>query len=119
MTADDFVFGVSVLFIYVFAKMNLTLFIIRGNIRDQMMELIKNNGFTLGERLTLLDGNTLLCRYCSGRLFWSVGLIDFRPLGFNQINHKIACVRCSRETYYDVKELEKHDVNFVELWAEP
>ncbi len=81
--------------------------------------LLKNNGFTLGERLTLLDGNTLLCRYCSGRLFWSGELIDFRPLGFNHINRKIACVRCSKESYYDVKELEKHQVNFVGLWAEP
>ncbi|OGH05799.1 MAG: hypothetical protein A2W22_01775 [Candidatus Levybacteria bacterium RBG_16_35_11] len=82
------------------------------------LRLIKNSGFTLGEGLTLLDGNTLLCRYCGNRLFWSGELIDFRPLGFSQINRKIACVRCGKETYYDVKELEKHEVNFLELWAE-
>ena len=82
------------------------------------LKLLRNSGFTLGERLTLLDGNTLLCRYCCSRLFWFGELIDFRPLGFNQINRKIACARCSRETYYDVKELEKHQVNFVGLWAE-
>jgi len=99
------------------AKMNLNLFIIRGNIRD--MELIKNNGFTLGERLTLLDGNTLLCRHCGSYLFWSGKLIDFNPLGFNQINRKIACCRCGKESYYDLKDLEKHEVNFVGLWAEP
>jgi len=80
--------------------------------------LIRNDGFTLGERLTLLDGNTLLCRYCGSRLFWSGAIIDFRPLGFNQINRKIACVRCGNESYYDVEELENHEVNFVELWAE-
>lgn len=83
-----------------------------------MLMLIKNNGFTLGERLTLLDGNTLLCRYCGSRLFWGGELIDFCPLGFDQKNRKIACVSCGRESYYDLKELEKHEVNFVELWAE-
>ena len=85
--------------------MILTLFIIRGNIRDQTMELklIKNNGFT-----------PPLWRWAF--LVWE--LIDFHPFGFNQINRKIACVRCSRETYYDVKELENHEVNFVELWTE-
>ncbi len=100
--------------------MNLTLFIIRSNIRDQTMELklLKNDGFTLGERLALLDGNTLLCRYCGNRFFWSGELIDFNPLGFDQINHKIACARCGKESYYDVKELEKHEVNFVGLWTE-
>ncbi|OGH05786.1 MAG: hypothetical protein A2W22_01710 [Candidatus Levybacteria bacterium RBG_16_35_11] len=83
------------------------------------LKLIKNNGFTLGERLKLLDGNTLLCRHCGSSLFWSGELIDFHPLGFNQINRKIACVRCGKESYYDVRELEKHRVNFVEIWAEP
>ncbi|OGH07507.1 MAG: hypothetical protein A2W22_01155 [Candidatus Levybacteria bacterium RBG_16_35_11] len=82
------------------------------------LKLIKNDGFTLGERLTLLDGNTLLCRHCGSSLFWCGELIDFRPLGFNQINRKIACVRCDKETYYDVKDLEKHEVNFIGLWAE-
>lgn len=82
------------------------------------LKLTKNNGFTLGERLTLLYGNTLLCRYCGGSLFWSGELIDFRPLGFNQINRKIACVRCDKESYYDIKVLEKHDVNLVGLWTE-
>jgi len=80
--------------------------------------LIKNDGFTLGERVMMLDGNVLLCRYCGSRLFWCGELIDFRPLGFNQINRKIACFRCGKETYFDVKELGKHDVNFVGLWAE-
>ncbi len=85
------------------------------------MELksINNDGFTLGKRLTLLDGNNLLCRQCGDRLFWSGELIDFRPLGFKQINRKIAYVSCGRETYYDIKELKKHEVNFVEVWAEP
>ncbi|OGM10742.1 hypothetical protein A2Z22_00800 [Candidatus Woesebacteria bacterium RBG_16_34_12] len=82
------------------------------------LKLIKNDGFTLGERLKLLDNNTLLCHHCGSRLFWSGELIDFRPLGFDHINRKIACVRCNKETYYDVKELVKHQVNFVELWAE-
>jgi len=78
--------------------------------------LIKNNGFTFGKRLTLLDGNTLLCRNCGGRFFWKGELIDFNPLGFNQINRRI---ECGRESYYDIEELKKHEVSFVELWAEP
>ncbi len=82
------------------------------------LKLIKNDVFTLGERLTLLDGNTLLCRHCGGRLFWGGGLIDFRPLGFDHINRKIACVRCGIESYYDLKELEKRKVNFIGSWAE-
>lgn len=83
------------------------------------LKLINNVGFTLGERLTLLDGNTLLCRHCGSRLFWFGELIDFRLLGFNQINHKIACIGCGQESYYDIEELKKLEVNFVELWAEP
>ncbi len=82
------------------------------------LKIIKNDGITLGERVMLLDGNVFLCQYCGCRLFWGGELIDFRPLGFNQINRKIACVRCSKESYYDVKELEKHEVSFVGLWAE-
>ncbi len=82
------------------------------------LKLLKNNGFTLGERLKLLDDNTLLCRHCGSRLFWSGELIDFRPLGFKQINRKIACVRCGKETYYDVEELEDHEVNFIDIWTE-
>ncbi len=54
------------------------------------LRLIKNDGFTLGERLCCL------MQY------------------FVPINRKIACVRCNTETYYDIKELEKYEVNFVE-----
>jgi hypothetical protein len=83
-----------------------------------VLMLIKNSGFTLGKRVKVLDGNTLLCRHCGGRLFWSGELIDFNLLGFNQINRKIPCVKCDKESYYDIKELEKHKVNFIGLWAE-
>jgi ribosomal protein L37E len=81
--------------------------------------LIKNNGYTLGERLKLLDDNTLLCRHCGSRFFWSGAIVDFNPLGFNHKNHTMVCFKCDKMSYYDVEELEKHEVNFVSLWAEP
>lgn len=28
-------------------------------------------------------------------------------------------LKCGKMSYYDVEELEKHDVNFVKLWVEP
>jgi hypothetical protein len=82
------------------------------------LKLIKNNGYTLGERWKLLLGNTLLCRHCSGKLWWSGEIADFNILGFDHKNHAIICFKCGIISYYDVEELEKHGVNFVELWAE-
>lgn len=82
------------------------------------LKVIIKAGFSLGERVMFLDGNTLLCQYCGDRVWWRGELVDFSPLGFDHMNRKISCVRCGKETYYDVKELEKHDVNFVDLWVE-
>lgn len=88
--------------------------------RSKKLELIltKNNGYTLGERWKLLLGNTLLCRHCGRMLWWSGEIIDFNILGFDHKNHAITCFYCGKVGYYDVKELEKHEVNFVSIWAE-
>src|SRR5659263_629938 len=54
--------------------------------KSMELKLIKNNGYTLGERWKLLLGNTLLCRYCSGRFWWSGEIVDFNILGFDHKN---------------------------------
>jgi RNase P subunit RPR2 len=82
------------------------------------LKLIKNNGYTLGERWKLLLGNTLLCRHCSGRLWWNGELVDFNILGFDHKNQAIICLKCGIISYYDTEELENHELNYVSLWAE-
>jgi ribosomal protein L37E len=82
------------------------------------LKLIKNNGYTLGERWKLLLGNTLLCRHCGGKLWWSGEIVDFNILGFDHKNQAIICFKCGKVSYYDMQELENHEVNFVSFWAE-
>lgn len=82
------------------------------------LKILVQTGFSLGERIMFLDGNTLLCQYCGGKVWWRGELTDFSLLGFDHINHKISCVKCGRASYYDEKDIERHEVNFVGLWVE-